>query len=716
MDSGGLVLSAPSLLIELVKQSIAAYKLFLDGKNLEKSMAHFSVRLSIEHQRLTQWGEGSGLFAPEGHSQLFTDPRLIRNQGLLGLVQQILRSIKEILEDVGQLTKKYGLLVLDPAETSEARPATSEVPVAEEDENLDQATKKSTKKRPAMEMSVIAKKVKVGISRLRWAVEDKEAFETLLGQLKHYNDSLYDLLPLDVRNTFSRDVLANLIYSATNEALKDYRGMSRVNTLSSTASTVSNEPLTYSALSSAATIEIALRDRSQLYENGSTGPNFEVPSEQLYGDDLTEDSIHGGRIASWVQLQAKRRRIKRVFIEEKALASAEPGFDPIEKQNISTQHKFAHGLDSVKRLVELLHQVGSTSAFRTLRCVGVSKKGRYILRLLYELPDWVNADVPPWKLHTLMAERKVHGIYPSMTVRLKLAKNLAAGLFQLHSSSWMHKEISSHNVVFFQRCIDPPKTEPCDLLNPFICGFKHARHAMRDISQPLTTPMDHFEHFKSRIHIHPSYLFHKGFIQGKLKNGGSLDAQYYYFKHDYYSLGLLLLEIGMWQPLEELDVLAPPDLDNLLRNKTRLFTKFWQAEVTTAVGSNLQQSAKEGWDTFNPDGLLRGLESFTQALKDAAEGENIQDVFSILKEPLEDKAGLQRLMYDWFAIYPFELFRQSAIMTAEKHLAFYMGDEYQKLVLRCLRSDFGLPRTALESDWLKGFNWLVVKELEERCL
>jgi hypothetical protein len=71
---------------------------------------------------------------------------------------------------------------------------------------------------------------------------------------------------------------------------------------------------------------------------------------------------------------------------------------------------------------------------------------------------------------------------------------------------------------------------------------------------------------------------------------------------------------------------------------------------------------------------------------------------------------------EWMETYSLHLVRQNAIRLARSRLGMLMGEKYQNVVLRCLRSDFSIPHNASEPEWLKAFNWLVVKEIEDCCV
>ncbi|KAI4181240.1 MAG: hypothetical protein L6R41_006737 [Letrouitia leprolyta] len=123
---------------------------------------------------------------------------------------------------------------------------------------------------------------------------------------------------------------------------------------------------------------------------------------------------------------------------------------------------------------------------------------------------------------------------PSLEDRFRLAFNLASSLLHLHAKKLFHRNINSRNVVFF---ISDDK-DVSDTTKPWKRGV---------IRRPFLTAFDQCsedvlgeieESFISNIYRHPDYE------RGQRSR----------FKpfHDIYSLGLILLEIGLWMPLSKL--------------------------------------------------------------------------------------------------------------------------------------------------------------------
>lgn len=123
---------------------------------------------------------------------------------------------------------------------------------------------------------------------------------------------------------------------------------------------------------------------------------------------------------------------------------------------------------------------------------------------------------------------------PSLEDRYRLAFNLASSLLHLHAKGLTHRNINSNNILFFTE--DASSSSPDSkswklgvIRHPFITSFDQC-------DQDACTP--HEEPFISSIYRHP------------LVERGQRTA--YRSAHDIYSLGLILLEIGLWMPIHKL--------------------------------------------------------------------------------------------------------------------------------------------------------------------
>lgn len=213
----------------------------------------------------------------------------------------------------------------------------------------------------------------------------------------------------------------------------------------------------------------------------------------------------------------------------------------------------------------------AASNFRALICKGIYyDERRHTIGLVYSFPygplkSALAKDVKPRVLQLAEVLRK-HGEpidydqnkIVSIDERLHLAYNLANAVFEFHKIRWLHKNISSYNIIFFDIDADgDTKSETprkISLASPFLIGFSHSRP---DEASMYSNKLYSSDELLYAFH-HPNY----GGVDGKFTP--------YRTEYDYYSLGLVLLEIGLWWPLET--IMSSMD-EELSREEKRLQIK-----------------------------------------------------------------------------------------------------------------------------------------------
>jgi hypothetical protein len=128
---------------------------------------------------------------------------------------------------------------------------------------------------------------------------------------------------------------------------------------------------------------------------------------------------------------------------------------------------------------------------------------------------------------------------PDLGDRFKLAHSLAVGLWSFHSLDWLHKSVCSHNILFFPSAISDSASKPTvnaalvpDISSPFLLGFDSSRpEQVVEMSVASRNPSS------LDLHRHPSSL-------------EGIDRKPYCKGFDIYSLGLVMLEIGLWKILQ----------------------------------------------------------------------------------------------------------------------------------------------------------------------
>lgn len=126
---------------------------------------------------------------------------------------------------------------------------------------------------------------------------------------------------------------------------------------------------------------------------------------------------------------------------------------------------------------------------------------------------------------------------PVLGDRFALAYSLCLCVYEFHAVGWIHHKLSIDNVVFFSHP-DKKVTATETLQNPYIIGFNHSRPLDNSNCsiQPTTTEL-------KNVHQHPEYR----------ANNNSNNGRRFTRAFDCYSLGVVLLQIGLWYDLELVD-------------------------------------------------------------------------------------------------------------------------------------------------------------------
>ena len=187
-------------------------------------------------------------------------------------------------------------------------------------------------------------------------------------------------------------------------------------------------------------------------------------------------------------------------------------------------------------IVEMLRQDHKPDDFLTLDCLGAFHDVNHQRwGLVYDIP--VQAGLPIC-LNSLLRQGKSLPTYPGIDERFTLAKRLIACIHSCHSAGWIHKSISSASVIFFATGYD---WNDMSIDRPYLIGFDHSRPEEKHSFTSRSAQPPHWTH----EYRHPAYR--EGSTRAKIS-------------HDYYSMGLVLLEIGLWTSIS--------NVYNALRNRT----------------------------------------------------------------------------------------------------------------------------------------------------
>lgn len=292
------------------------------------------------------------------------------------------------------------------------------------------------------------------------------------------------------------------------------------------------------------------------------------------------------QFTEWAQSaqEAHGREMKAKNVEELALkVEQELGKDPVdgamvpiahgERQLILSSRGVSKSfLPNTKSFEKLDSQMGILSA--ALNCINPTT-GIRLLKVesyFYHAEQFIFTHIPPYPIRSMRTLdtiiRRRPGLQSNVGLgqRFSLAAKLAEAVFFLHAAGFVHKNITSGSVVLLERS-DQVNSDATgidgSLDEGFLMGFdlirgKDARTAKESLSRRQDQE-DEKRIWDFDIFQHPQRLSRESTVR-------------YIKAFDVYSLGVLLLQIGAWEPLERLAW----DLDDT-------DTSTWQKELLKVV-------------------------------------------------------------------------------------------------------------------------------------
>lgn len=207
----------------------------------------------------------------------------------------------------------------------------------------------------------------------------------------------------------------------------------------------------------------------------------------------------------------------------------------------------------VGAIAEFLSSTRDLAHLPVLECIGYyHEQKNHAFALLFDAPHFDDRRSKLFTLRSFIEDTYKTNSRPRLEDRLQLARLLAAALSEIHRVGWLHKNFSAYNVVLVSKGPAPPDSI---LEFPSLIGFNHSRPNGPDsISKKANTNTDELDY------RHPQYL---------------IDEERFRPEYDYFSLGMVLLEAGLWKPLRKITQakagrppLSPSELVEDLLEKT----------------------------------------------------------------------------------------------------------------------------------------------------
>lgn len=209
----------------------------------------------------------------------------------------------------------------------------------------------------------------------------------------------------------------------------------------------------------------------------------------------------------------------------------------------------------ISRRVEGLAQLLSSEAekpisFRSLDCIGYFEdpdRPRYGL-IFSPLPAMAQTTLPVSSHDILL--RSSPGLLPHLGDRFRMAEKIATSVIRLHDCSWVHAALRSSYILFFYNTNDRlanVSPENIHLNSPYVTGFTYSRP-----SDPAESTLEYSQLQQSSDHglyRHPSIQRSNVAMFG---NATSAEHVRFRQRHDLFSLGIILLGIGLWEQVVQL--------------------------------------------------------------------------------------------------------------------------------------------------------------------
>ncbi|RMZ89826.1 hypothetical protein DV736_g2952, partial [Chaetothyriales sp. CBS 134916] len=436
-------------------------------------------------------------------------------------------------------------------------------------------------------------------ARLEWAMVRQDEFEGLLDRLGLFNDRMESCLDRSsIKELHALQQKSNLLLLQVTEQVGQLLILAK--SFERTATTAPQPigsavvPAQPQSLSRSSTLIATEPDQPSLF---SSLADFKAQTMSINEDDERPSMLMDAAIDE----------------------SSSPQHQPIIESRLSN-------------LAYLLNHPSKPAGFRSPHCLGFCRvensNGELRYGLVYSTP--LSQQQQQQQPKTLITTLRTHFTTlspshpPSLNTRIILATHLAESLMYLHSVDWLHKGIQSDSILFFS----PSSSQLSSTL--VLSGFDFSRPTSSD-----ETTIKSQSRTQDDFYRHPSLLA-----------GGRSTKQ-----HDIYALGIVLVEIALWMPVEDVvlsclngDVQAKDRKTKLSRSQIPRIKECLLTKTSRAIAALLAQygaseesildatRAASYYDSISGVQLMMGLSSQKNlACKAAFQGlMEVQDPLSSL--------------------------------------------------------------------------------------
>ncbi|KAF3923304.1 hypothetical protein ABW21_db0202687 [Orbilia brochopaga] len=513
------------------------------------------VRLQMEQHKLLDWGKISDL----SEDDATMSPSLHRSRHL---INDVLHQIEALLLNIDGLSSRYKLKL-----------------VAEEPPPYSQTSLDSAARAPGSGQAIKAKALELIAksrrypSRLRWAAFDKDKFEALLADLTVLNDSMMYFLETEQKSAAYQlqqmsfmqilqvsnkmDELVDLVTSL--EVSGKIRKMGSLGVSggigldgipghspgdhNSTSSTRITHEQRLLQLARFKAVSVAVEQKSDdpvvMSLRASITDHLELNAEELVLTTSEEDASQPRQIYTY--------RDATVWVEWKTYMAQ--GLDSLPPAYVE---------DRVRKLAALLRNDQKPREFRVPDCLGyVHQPDRERFGYVFRWPKAagdssekedlrLTAGNRPISLHSLLRSLEYP---PPLGSRIATMRCVATSIWYLHATNWLHKGLQSENIIL--KSTSEAAVNHRLLGDPYLSGFEYSRPA--EAGERTERPTANSLYRELYRHPYAQFDFPRESTSiGHNMGGGSGKRRGFRKIFDVYALGVVLLEVALWEPVHAL--------------------------------------------------------------------------------------------------------------------------------------------------------------------
>lgn len=403
--------------------------------------------------------------------------------------------------------------------------------------------------------------------KFAYALVGRERHAKLFRMLGEWIDKIDDLISLRSMQLILRGVIASGTFA------RRVQSFNLPNTSNGMGLLLTNLPPTQNVENDTTLNPVVMtfnRETISILDNSSI---VQVPSADAQSAPNSAISLGQGGNRHWAIFSHPSTTAMGVSIAQHVIVEFKPisAFDA-SIYDVDLRNK---ALREARSLIRALH-IGARDPdkFHVLDCLGLFEE-RHAIGIIFKLPFDEPERCKCQTLYSLLSKEAKSPLSRKLDNRICLAASLAWSLSKFHLAKWVHKSFSSDNILLFpdMRAVSAGQ-EDFLWASPYLVGFELARPAL-GFSDPMSRnqPIQ----WRQRAYIHPD----------RLRDNGSAHTFVRFTKrHDIYSLGVVLLELGLLCP-----VTASKFRDN--PNTSKNFDKLHPSDLWKkfqAIASKLAQT------------------------------------------------------------------------------------------------------------------------------